>query len=34
MSTKEIGEREFLKSIKELVDEIADARLGFDEDAS
>ena len=34
MSTKEIGEREFLKRIKELVDEIADARLGFDEDAS
>ncbi|MFW9804083.1 MAG: thiamine-phosphate kinase [Candidatus Thorarchaeota archaeon] len=34
MSTKEIGEREFLKRIRELVDEIADARLGFDEDAS
>jgi thiamine-monophosphate kinase len=34
MSTREIGEREFLKSIRELVDEIADARLGFDEDAS
>jgi thiamine-monophosphate kinase len=34
MSTREIGEREFLKRIRELVDEIADARLGFDEDAS
>jgi thiamine-monophosphate kinase len=34
MSIKEIGEREFLKRIKDLVDEIADARLGFDEDAS
>jgi len=34
MSTKEIGEREFLKRIRELVDEIANACLGFDEDAS
>ncbi|MHA2142416.1 MAG: thiamine-phosphate kinase [Candidatus Thorarchaeota archaeon] len=34
MSTKEIGEREFLKRIRGLVDEIAGARLGFDEDAS
>jgi thiamine-monophosphate kinase len=34
MSTKEIGEREFLRRIRELVDEIADARLGYDEDAS
>ncbi|MGD9381135.1 MAG: thiamine-phosphate kinase [Candidatus Thorarchaeota archaeon] len=34
MSIRDIGEREFLKRIRELVDEIADARLGFDEDAS
>lgn len=34
MSAKDVGEREFLRSIRELVDEIAGARLLFDEDAS